>query len=93
MVARELLRELESAGTAQNRKIYARHGVKRPTFGVSFANLHALAKRINLDHGLGRELWASGNYAARILATMIADPRQADDAVIGAGRASWTATR
>ena len=72
------LRELESLGTAQNRKIYRRHGVGENLFGVSYANQNKLAKEIKRNHSLARELWTSGNHDARILATMIADPSQTD---------------
>ncbi len=42
--------------------------------GVSFANLKALRKKIEIDHTLAEKLWVSGNHDARILATMIEDP-------------------
>jgi 3-methyladenine DNA glycosylase AlkD len=76
MNAKEILEELESLGTAQNRKIYRRHGAKEPLFGVSYANLKKLVKRIKINHGLAQELWASGNHDARVLATSIADPER-----------------
>jgi 3-methyladenine DNA glycosylase AlkD len=70
----EVMRKLEALGTAQNRKVYARHGVTGEQFGVSFANLNKLRKAIGTDHELAEELWASGNHDARILAAMVADP-------------------
>jgi 3-methyladenine DNA glycosylase AlkD len=70
----EVMRELESMGTAQNRKIYGRHGVAGRMFGVSYANLGKLRKKIKIDHELAVALWASGNHDARVLATMVADP-------------------
>lgn len=70
----EVMKTLESMGTEQNRKIYARHGAGPPFFGVSFANLGALTKKIRIDHALAEALWATGNLDARQLATMIADP-------------------
>ena len=70
--------ELRTAGTAQNRKIYARHGVQGRMFGVSYAVLGKLAKSIKTDHALACRLWASGNHDARVLATMVADPAQVD---------------
>ena len=84
MDLQEALRQLEEFGTAQNRKVYARHGVNPDMFGVSFANLNKLAKSIKRDHALAIELWACGNHDARILATMIADPAQADDDLLQA---------
>lgn len=74
MTAKQVLRQLESLGTAQNRKIYARHGVEREMYGVSFANLDKLEKRIKTDHELALALWESGNHDARLLATRVADP-------------------
>lgn len=70
----EALRELEKAGSAQTRKTYARHGAPGPMFGVSFATLKALTKRIGVDHELALALWATGNFDARNLAVKIVDP-------------------
>ena len=70
----ETLAQLEKLGTPQNRKVYPRHGVKGPLFGVSYANLRTLAKRLAPDPRLAVELWSSGNHDARVLATMVDDP-------------------
>jgi 3-methyladenine DNA glycosylase AlkD len=75
----QVMKELESLGTAQNRKIYARHGAGENMFGVSFANLGKLQKRIKVNHELAGQLWASGNDDAQMLATMIADPQALTD--------------
>ena len=79
MNVEQALAQLEEMGTAQNRKIYTRHGVREQMFGVSFGNLNKLAKSIKRDHSLAVELWSSGNHDARVLATMVADPSQADE--------------
>lgn len=70
----EILQQLEALGTAQNRKIYGRHGVTPPLFGVSYSALEKLKKSIKTDHALAVGLWESGNHDARILACKIADP-------------------
>ena len=75
----QAMAELKAAGTAQNRKVYARHGIAAPMFGVSFANLGRIHKQIKTDHALACQLWATGNHDARVLATMIADPAQVDN--------------
>lgn len=74
MIAAQTLKKLAALGTAQNRKVYARHGVTGAMFGVSYANLGRLAKGLLGQHELALELWASANHDARVLATMIADP-------------------
>lgn len=74
MTYAEVMNELKRMGTAQNVKIYKRHGAGENLFGVSFANLKKLQKRIKVDHDLAEELWASENTDGRTLATMIADP-------------------
>lgn len=43
-------------------------------FGILFGELFKLMKRIDVDHELARELWATGNVDARNLAMKIADP-------------------
>ncbi len=66
--------ELRKLGTAQNIKVYSRHGAGEDTFGVSCANLGKLAKRLKTNHDLAVALWGSGNTDAMVLATMVADP-------------------
>lgn len=70
----DVMTALEKAGTAQARKIYARHGAPEPMFGVSFADLKTMMKRIGVDHELALALWSTGNFDARNLALKIVDP-------------------
>lgn len=86
MTAAAVMKQLEAMGTAQNRKIYGRHGVGTEMFGVGYADLTKLKKAIKTDHDLARALWESGNHDARVLATMIADPEELKSAEIDA----WT---
>jgi 3-methyladenine DNA glycosylase AlkD len=74
MTLTETMRELEKAGSAQTRKTYLRHGATEPMFGVSFATLKTLSKRIGVDHELAVALWETGNFDARNLAVKIIDP-------------------
>jgi 3-methyladenine DNA glycosylase AlkD len=70
----DVMRELEKAGSEQTRKTYARHGAEPPMFGVSFATLKTLTKRIGVDHELAQALWDTGNFDARNLAVKVVDP-------------------
>ena len=82
MTLDEALAELSAVGTAQNRKIYGRHGVEDPMYGVSYAHQRRLAKAAKSAKSgvdLARQLWATGNHDARILATMVADPERLSD--------------
>lgn len=74
MTLTDVMLKLESLGTAQNRKIYARHGGGTNMFGVSWAEIRKLAKAIKRDHALALELWETGNFEARVIATIVADP-------------------
>jgi 3-methyladenine DNA glycosylase AlkD len=76
MDAASTLKKLAALGTAQNRKVYARHGITGAMFGVSYANLGKLARELQGRHELALELWESANHDARVLATMIADPER-----------------
>lgn len=70
----EVLSELEAAGTAQNRKVYPRHGAAEPILGVSYKELTRIGKPLRGEHQLAIELWESGYHDARVLALRIADP-------------------
>lgn len=74
MTLEQVMLALEEAGSAQTRKTYARHGATEPMFGVSFATLKLLSKRIKVDQELAEALWSTGNFDAQNLAVKIADP-------------------
>lgn len=78
MNVQEALDTLKALGTEQNRKIYRRHGAREDVYGVSFAHLKDLKKKVKVDHELAEGLWKSGNHDARIFATMVADPKRLD---------------
>jgi 3-methyladenine DNA glycosylase AlkD len=55
----------------------ARYGINPATaYGVSVPNLRKIASKNKRNHALADELWQSGIHEARILASMIDDPRQ-----------------
>lgn len=80
----EVMRQLEELGTAQNRKVYQRHGSGQNLFGVSFANLEKLRKKIGHDDDLAQSLWESENADAMILSLMIRDPARLKPSVADA---------
>jgi 3-methyladenine DNA glycosylase AlkD len=43
--------------------------------GVNLTRLRALAKRLKTEHGLALNLWATGDTAPRLLATLVARPK------------------
>ena len=85
MTDREVLRELKAMGTAQNRKVYRKHGVEDEVFGVSYGDLKKLRTKIRTDQDLAEKLWQTGNHDARVLATMIIDPKRTNRRLIN----SW----
>src|SRR5262245_12329778 len=79
MTLQEVIKQMKACGTEQNRKTWRRHGIQGEMFGVSFANLYKIQKRIKIDHELAEQLWATGNYDAQVLATLVADPNAMTD--------------
>ena len=58
----------------------ARYGINpENTYGISIPNLRKLARETGKNHALAQELWASGIHEARILASMIDDPKIATE--------------
>jgi 3-methyladenine DNA glycosylase AlkD len=43
--------------------------------GVNLSAMRAVAKRLKTQHELAKELWATGDTAARLLAILIARPK------------------
>lgn len=43
--------------------------------GVNLSHLRALARRLKTQHELARDLWATGDTAARLLATLVCRPK------------------
>ncbi len=69
----EVMAELEANGSAQTRKTYRNAGVRGELFGVSYAFLKKLHKRVKVDHELALALWGTGIVDARIFACWVAD--------------------
>ncbi|MEW6014576.1 MAG: DNA alkylation repair protein, partial [Candidatus Zixiibacteriota bacterium] len=77
----QVMTELKKLGTAQTAKIYRRHGAGENLYGVNFANLKVLQKKLKTDQALAEQLWETGNVDARCLATMVADPVKFPDSL------------
>jgi 3-methyladenine DNA glycosylase AlkD len=76
MQANDVLARLEALESPKDRKGMARFGIRpRHALGIGVDKLRAIAKEIGRDHELALELWASGIHEARILATIIDDPK------------------
>jgi 3-methyladenine DNA glycosylase AlkD len=82
MNSRTIVKELETLGTAQNRKVFARHGIGPQMFGVSFGNLKELKKKVKTRHDIALDLWNTGNFDARNFATMIVDHDTIDEPLL-----------
>jgi len=74
MTKTEVMKELAANGSEQTRKTYRRHGIGGKIFGVAYAAMGKMKKKIKIDQRLAEQLWATGYLEARTLATMIADP-------------------
>lgn len=75
MTLAQVLALLETMGLAENRELYARHGIGSPSYGVAFSHLRDVAKRLGTSGAMADRLWATGNHDARVLATLVAGER------------------
>ena len=69
---KQIMRELAALDEPTARKINAENG---DDHGVNLSKLRAIAKRLKTQHELAQSLWATGDTAARLLATLIAKPK------------------
>ena len=73
---KEVLAQFESLANPENVKGMASFGINtQNSYGVSLPNIREIAKLIKKDHELAAQCWDSGNHEARLLASIIDDPR------------------
>ena len=71
-----ILRELRANGKPENLAGMARFGIETTnSLGLTVSELRRMARAIGRDQALAEELWQTGIRDARILATIIADPK------------------
>ena len=73
----KILRKLETQRNEKNLAGMARFGIATDkAFGIKHPILKEIAREFRKDHQLALELWDSGYHEARLLATIIDDPKQ-----------------
>jgi 3-methyladenine DNA glycosylase AlkD len=76
MQYKDITQRLKSLSDPKAVKGMARFGINpENTYGVSIPNLRRIAKEAGKDHALAQKLWASGIHEAKILASMIDEPK------------------
>ncbi|WPU09010.1 DNA alkylation repair protein [Pseudarthrobacter oxydans] len=68
----ELMAELAGLEDPRAREVNERHG---DDHGVNLSKLRAIAKRLKTQQELARDLWATGDTAARLLALLVCRPK------------------
>ncbi|WP_341392667.1 DNA alkylation repair protein [Arthrobacter sp. G119Y2] len=71
----EVMAELAALADPKARAVNEKHG---DDHGVNLGKLRAVAKRLKTQPELARELWATGDTAARLLSLLICRPRAFD---------------
>jgi 3-methyladenine DNA glycosylase AlkD len=75
MTVEEVLAWLREHGSQEQIDGLARYGITTDrAVGVSVGTLQSLAKRLGKDHTLAEQLWETGCYEARMLASFIGEP-------------------
>jgi 3-methyladenine DNA glycosylase AlkD len=75
--AEQILAHLKSLANPAAVAGMARFGINpQGALGISIPILRQIARETGRDHALAEALWASGIHEARILASMVADPKQ-----------------
>ena len=76
MQCEDILERLKSLANPEAVAGMARFGINpENTLGISIPVLRKMAREIGRNHGLAQRLWSTGVHEARILASMIDDPR------------------
>ena len=77
MAVDQILAKLESLGVEEDRAGMARFGINvENAYGIRIPVLRKMAKEIGANHELAQALWETEMHEARILASMIDDPKR-----------------
>jgi 3-methyladenine DNA glycosylase AlkD len=68
----EVMAELAALEDPKARAVNEKHG---DDHGVNLSKLRAVAKRLKTQHELSRELWSTGDTAARLLSLLVSRPK------------------
>lgn len=71
-IFKDVMRELAALEDPKMREANEHRG---DDHGVNLTHLRSLAKRLKTQHELAHELWATGDTAARLLATLVYKPK------------------
>ena len=80
MDSEEILKKLKSLADPKAVEDMTRFGISaKNTYGVSLPIIRSMAREIDRNHELAQQLWSSGVHEARILASLIDDPKRVTD--------------
>jgi len=89
----DVIARLRALANPEDAEGMSRFGIQgKEVLGIRIPELRKLAKEIKKNHQLALQLWDSGIHEARILATMIDDPKKVSEEqmdVWAAGFDSW----
>jgi 3-methyladenine DNA glycosylase AlkD len=78
----QIVKELESLSNPEDVKGMARFGINsEKVYGIRMPELRLISKKAGKNHGLAQKLWNTGYHEARILASMVDDPKQVTEAL------------
>ena len=72
----ETMAQLESLGNEKVRAMNKKHGAVDNQFGIRMGDIRKVAAKIKTNHPLALELWQTENLEARLVATLVMEPRK-----------------
>ncbi len=93
--ATSVLATLKSLGNATVRAMHQKNGADSNCFGVKMGDIRKVAAKIKRDHTLAKELWATRNLDARLVAILVLDAKALSaselDEMVRTARFGWLA--
>ncbi|MBL8858143.1 MAG: DNA alkylation repair protein [Planctomycetes bacterium] len=75
MTLKDTLKQLKALGDENVRARNTKNGAGKNQFGLKLGDIRTLAKKLKTYHELALELWETENIDARLLATLVIQPK------------------
>lgn len=78
----DIISELTLLSKSKRKEMYEKQGIKELIIGVNLGDIRKIADKIKTNHSLALELWDTEIFEARVIASILFDPKELNPELI-----------